>query len=111
MGAPVGNNNATKSKPWKQALKRALARKHGDVTSGLISIASQIVEAADNGESWAIREIADRLDGKPAQQQIITGDEEGGPIRFEDVSDNELKRAITRLAAESGISLDADGTE
>jgi hypothetical protein len=40
----------------------------------------------------------------------ITGNE-GGPIQFTDLDDEQLKRAIEILAAEAGISLSSDGTE
>lgn len=44
-------------------------------------IADKVVTAAEEGDLQAAKEIADRLDGKPAQQQIHVGDEEGGPIQ------------------------------
>ena len=81
MGAPIGNNNASRARMWREALRKALARKEGSIEKGLIVVADNVVKAAMDGEMWAIKEIGDRLDGKPAQQQIITGDEEGGPIK------------------------------
>ena len=41
---------------------------------GLRGIADKLVKEAMKGEAWAIKEIADRLDGKPAQ--TIIGDED-----------------------------------
>jgi hypothetical protein len=79
MGAPLGNNNRHKNKPWQEALKKVLARRHGSVSKGLEAVANQLLDAADNGDQWALKEIGDRIDGKPAQQQIITG-EDGGPL-------------------------------
>jgi hypothetical protein len=81
-GAQPGNNNASKNRPWREALKRALARKHGDVTSGLISIAQQVVTAANQGEKWAIEEIGNRVEGR-AVQTIESSGPEGGPIQVE----------------------------
>ena len=81
VGAPKGNQNGSKGRIWRDALRKALARKEGNVEKGLRAIADQVVNAAIEGEFWAIKEIAERMDGKPAQQQIITGDEEGGPIK------------------------------
>lgn len=78
MGAPVGNKNATNGKEFRSALRRALAHKYGDVQSGLLAIASKLVEQAEAGEMAALKEIADREDGKPAQ--IIGGDPEGAPV-------------------------------
>lgn len=81
MGAPVGNQNRTKSKGWQDALKRALARKGGSVSKGLDLVADQTLDAAINGDQWAILEIGNRIDGKPAQSTILTGDEDGGPVK------------------------------
>lgn len=72
MPAPKGNQNA-KTKPWASALKRALARNGGSVDAGLNKIANQVVDAAIKGDQWAVNEIGNRVDGKPAQQQIIDG--------------------------------------
>jgi hypothetical protein len=38
-------------------------------------IAEKLVTAAINGEGWAIQQIADRLDGKPAQESTMTIDD------------------------------------
>ncbi len=72
-GAPLGNTNGQKGKEWRLAIRRALAHKHGDVQSGLLAIAAKLVEAAENGDLAALKEIGDREDGKPAQ--AIVGDD------------------------------------
>lgn len=41
----------------------------------LMLLADKLVSCALNGEGWAMQQIADRLDGKPAQA-IIGGDED-----------------------------------
>ena len=38
-------------------------------------IAEKLVECAIGGESWAIQQVADRLDGKPAQESTVTIDD------------------------------------
>ena len=43
--------------------------------------AQKLGNAAAAGEPWAIKELADRLDGKPAQQVVLSGDEDS-PIRI-----------------------------
>lgn len=73
MGAPLGNQNRVKSKRWEDALARALARKGGSLSKGLDLVADQVIEKALNGEFSALVEIGNRMDGKPAQQQIMTG--------------------------------------
>lgn len=61
-----------KEKSFYNALSVALAQANGVDLEGkrvtkLRVIAEKLVEAAEAGESWAIREIADRIDGKPMQ--------------------------------------------
>ena len=93
-GAQPGNKNATKGTEWRQALKRALVRvveaeNDDDEISyrrGLDIVADKFVEAASNGESWAIKELGDRLDGKPGQSVTVGGDPDNPlmslPIEF-----------------------------
>lgn len=68
MGAPAGNKNATKNKPWADAINRALLAEDG---KKLRALADKLVSVALDGDVTALREIGDRLDGKPAQ--AITG--------------------------------------
>jgi hypothetical protein len=80
MAAPVGNQNAKNAKRWQQALRRALARaSNQSVDAGLDQIADKVVSAAYAGEQWAIKEIGEREDGKPAQ--AIVGDDDLPPVR------------------------------
>jgi len=72
-GAPEGNDNAAKGALYNSALKRALARSGKNVDGGLNKVCDQLVEAALNGESWAIKEIADRIDGKAHQSLGVDG--------------------------------------
>ena len=75
-GAPKGNKNAAKKRlPWQQALKRSLTRyaaKHGEKSPnyrrGLDKVADQVVQDAVEGNKDAWMEIANRLEGKPAQE-------------------------------------------
>lgn len=69
MAAPKGNKNAAKGKQFQDALRRAL---NADGREGLKNIATKLVDAAEAGEGWAIKEVADRLDGRP--RQVIAGD-------------------------------------
>lgn len=83
-GGQLGNQNAVRAKRWQQAIFRALARATSkDVDAGLDKAADRLVELAFSGEQWAIREIGDRADGKPAQ--AIVGDDDAPPIRIEKV--------------------------
>ena len=74
-GAPLGNKNGAKGKTWADALRKALLQYESDGvvrTQALFQIATKVVEKALEGDATAVREIGDRLDGKPAQ--TIQGD-------------------------------------
>lgn len=75
MGAPAGNKNAVKERRlWADAVRRAVLR--GDALNRL---ADKLIEEALGGDMAAMREIGDRLDGKPT---ISVSGEDGGPISF-----------------------------
>ena len=94
MAAPVGNQNARKAKIWEQAIKRALARKaNSTVDNGLDALADQLVAAAASGEAWALKEVGDRLDGKPAQ--VIAGDSDS-PLQMIQRIERSVVRANTK---------------
>jgi signal transduction histidine kinase len=69
----AGNKNSGKraEKQFFDALNRVL--KDGkDSTARLRRIVGNLVSAAEDGEQWAIKEVADRLDGKPGQTTDVT---------------------------------------
>lgn len=76
MAAPKGNQNAAKGRQWREAINRALAKSGGSVDKGVIQVAQVLVEQALAGEQWAVLEIGNRLDGKPAQALIHQGDDD-----------------------------------
>ena len=83
MAAPEGNQNAVKSKRWSQAIDRALAKRcKGDGIAALDDLAEKLLANAEAGDMAALRELGDRLEGKPAQ--TITGSD-GGPVIVERV--------------------------
>ena len=68
-----------KEKSFFNALSVALREAHGTTLDGspntnLRRIADKLVEAALAGESWAIREVADRTDGKAMQAVEVSGE-------------------------------------
>lgn len=72
VGAPEGNQNAVKeNRWWANTLKRALAQQNGDVIRDL---AEKLIEKAREGDVAALREIGDRVDGKPKQETELSGD-------------------------------------
>lgn len=86
MGAPIGNRNAAKAKVWHGAIVRALETRTASRTDGkaeLDALAEKLLDAVSTGDLAALRELGDRLDGKPAQMLIHNGDEDGGPVNVE----------------------------
>jgi hypothetical protein len=75
VGAPLGNANHKKGKPFQDALRRAIAQNPQKVRN----IVDKVLDMAEEGEAWAVKEIADRLDGKAVQATEITG-ADGEPL-------------------------------
>jgi uncharacterized Rossmann fold enzyme len=73
-GGQPGNQNAAKAREFRQALKRVMARRFGTASEGLEKVAEVLLDAVASSEQWAVREVIDRIDGKPAQ--TIGGDPE-----------------------------------
>lgn len=79
MAAPKGNQNAAKAKVWSAAIERALAEKSrikGKIM--LDECARALVDKAAEGDVAALKELGDRMEGKPVQG--IVGPD-GGPIQ------------------------------
>jgi hypothetical protein len=71
-GNPGGRGT---EKIWRDALLKAVKEKQ-ETGKGrqLEAIAAALVNAACKGDVAAIREIGDRLDGKPHQSTTVSGD-------------------------------------
>jgi hypothetical protein len=69
-GAPIGNTNSKKGKLFYNELRKALVQQD---QINLRLIADKLVEKAIEGESWAVKEIIDRVDGKAIQATEISG--------------------------------------
>lgn len=73
MAAPKNPKGAKSDKEWRAAIQRAVKRTTEDgKTKRLEALADTIVNAGLAGDVAAIKEIGDRLDGKPAQESNIT---------------------------------------
>lgn len=72
-GNPGGRSN---EKMWRDALRMALKEAMADGTPKLRAVAEKTVALAIEGDMQAIKEIGDRMDGKPAQ--MLMGDGEDG---------------------------------
>ena len=69
MAAPIGNTNATKNKPWAEALARVNKQSDG---AKMRALAEKVWEMALAGDGYAIREIGERHDGKATQEMDVT---------------------------------------
>ena len=82
-GAPFGNKNGAKQRLIEQALIRAI--KQRDLVAGdgetLRKIAEAQIDRALSGDPLGFDRVADRLDGKPAQQVQLSGDADE-PLRI-----------------------------
>lgn len=92
MAAPLGNKNAGKSKPWTDAIRRAIARKDaelGNEGAYLNKLANQLLEDCLNSDGREARiELTNRLDGKYAQSLDLSGSL--AITKAEDLTDDEL---------------------
>jgi hypothetical protein len=93
-GAQPGNKNATKNRPWADALRKELTQN----PDALARIAKKVVALAEEGDQNAIREIGDRLDGRPQQTQDVSIEHSGG-IDIRDVAETDR---LVRLALGAG---------
>lgn len=85
-----GNQNAKKGKLFYDELRKVLVQND---RLKLRDITEKLVEAAIDGEPWAIKEVIDRMDGKAVAVQEVTGPD-----------GSELKTAVQL------IFVDPDGT-
>jgi len=72
--------NKGKDRMWSEAIRRAVNRTTSDgKTKRLDALASKLITKGLKGDTSALREIGDRLDGKPPQ--AIVGDAGADPIQ------------------------------
>ena len=70
-----GNTNSSKNnRLWADTLKRALLQADGNK---IRAIAEALIEKAASGDVSAIKELGDRVDGKPTQQIDQTTEHSG----------------------------------
>jgi len=89
-GAQPGNNNYQKGSIWNDALRRAIAQDDG---KRIRAAAEKLIDLASEGTPWAVKELADRLDGKAFQSIALSG-ELAITKKAEDLSDDELAAIV-----------------
>jgi len=82
LAAPKNPVGAKSDKIWRDAIQRAVKRRLQGKSGpqALDQLADRLVEAGLEGDVSAMKEIGDRLDGKPVQG--VAHDPESGPIRM-----------------------------
>lgn len=76
MAAAIGNQYAAHRRLWSQAIQRALQkRSKSEQLEALDELADRLLELCMAGDLGALKELGDRLDGRPSQQIIATDDE------------------------------------
>ena len=80
MPAPIGNTNATKGRIWRDAINRALAKRHPNGRQAAIEeLAEKLLSLCEQGELNALKEFGDRVEGK-AIQAVELGGPDGNAI-------------------------------
>lgn len=75
MAAAPGNQYAAKARRWTEAIDRAIA-KRSKVTGleALDELAEKLLRQVDEGDTSAIKELGDRLEGKVPQAIVGAGE-------------------------------------
>ena len=97
-------NGRPRQKPFSDVIRMELADAGKDFKA-LREIAKKLIDAAKNGESWAIQMIADRLDGKPAQESTVTINNQS----LTELADAEIAARIEQLRTGGARAFDGDG--
>lgn len=71
--------NKGKDKPFRDALRMQIAAA-GEDQKALRDVADKLLDLARGGDMQAIKELADRIDGK-VPQGIVGGDDDDPPIK------------------------------
>lgn len=76
MAAAPGNQYAAKSRRWTDAIDRAISkRSRVSGLEALDELAEKLLVKVDEGDTSAIKELGDRLEGKVPQAIVGAGDD------------------------------------
>lgn len=110
MVGVAGRSGRLKDTLWADAIRRALKRREDKDPRALEKLADVLVKMAEGGDLGALKELADRIDGKPAQQIIHTGDADN-PLQVVNIAADTLAEKLARLAERQRDAEPADITE
>ena len=79
-GSPIKHE---RNRIVREAILKALQKRGATPEEALAPFAEKILDQAAAGDVASFKEIADRLDGKPAQQVQLGGDGSGDPVVVE----------------------------
>lgn len=102
-GNPGGS---PKEKAFANAVRFAVNREAKDGRKKLMLLAEKLIDCALEGEGWAMQQIADRLDGKPAQESTVTIDDKRDAT---DWTRDELVSFLRDAAADRSGVVEAEG--
>jgi hypothetical protein len=97
-----------KKLPITDTIREALAKDMGAGKTAADIIVEVLLAAAKKGDITAIREIADRAEGKPVQVSQLQGPG-GGPIPIDHLTQEEKHKRIAELMAKANGTNGADG--
>ena len=72
MAGVKGRSGKQNDRPWTEALRVTVNHLDAKGKRRLLRIAERTVRMAEAGDISAIKEIGDRLEGKPAQESVVT---------------------------------------
>ena len=94
-GAPLGNRYAAKeNRQWGDMMRRKVAQNPNQLEKAALAV----LNAAAEGEPWAVTELRNTLDGKAVQQVEHSGDMNFSRT-LRDLTDDELLRIATQAQA------------
>lgn len=109
-GAPKGNQNAAKAKLWSSAINRALEnRTRQQGKEALDDLAEKLLALCDQGDLAALKELGDRIEGKPAQ--TIHGAGEHGEHLMDITAAERPKLSKEEWLKAHGLGTSAGATE
>jgi hypothetical protein len=106
-GNKLGKGRPPDQISWRSTLTKAIKQ---DNAQRVRNAAEKLLDLAASGEAWAIKELAERLDGKSSQSMVIEGGRE--PIKFELTDTSALESEVRRLVSGviPGVVEDREGT-